>query len=204
MAADGQPGNPRGWLVTVATRKLLDQVRSEQSRRQREERIAVAAPQSELLAAAPDADAPPGTDDSLILLFGCCHPAINAPSQIALTLRAIGGLSTAQIAAAFGVPEATMAQRISRAKQACTRRTSRCRQASVTARAVLHVLYLIFSEGYTRPMVMRSPCPRSPARLSASPAGYAACCRTSQRWPACSRSCCSPTRAGPHAPRRTV
>lgn len=89
--ADGQPGSPRGWLVTVATRKLLDQVRSEQSRRQREERIAVAAPQSELLAAAPDADAPPGTDDSLILLFGCCHPAISTPSQIALTLRAIGG-----------------------------------------------------------------------------------------------------------------
>ena len=116
--ADGQPGNPRGWLVTVATRKLLDQVRSEQSRRQREERIAVATPQSELLAAAPDADAPPSTDDSLILLFGCCHPAISTPSQIALTLRAIGALSTAQIAAAFGVPEATMAQRISRAKQA--------------------------------------------------------------------------------------
>ena len=148
--ADGQPGNPRGWLVTVATRKLLDQVRSEQSRRQREERIAVAAPQSELLAAAPDADAPPGTDDSLILLFGCCHPAINAPSQIALTLRAIGGLSTAQIAAAFGVPEATMAQRISRAKHALHQEDFTL-PAGVRDRLapVLHVLYLIFSEGYT-------------------------------------------------------
>ena len=148
--ADGQPVNPRGWLVAVATRRLLDQVRSEQSRRQREQRIAVATPQSELLGAAPDADAPPSTDDSLILLFGCCHPAISAPSQIALTLRAIGGLSTAQIAAAFGVPETTMAQRISRAKQALheedfTLPTGvRDRLASV-----LHVLYLIFSEGYT-------------------------------------------------------
>jgi RNA polymerase sigma factor (sigma-70 family) len=145
---DGQPGNPRGWLVTVATRRLLDQVRSEQSRRQREQQIAVATPQSELLAAGPDT--PPGTDDSLILLFGCCHPAVSAPSQIALTLRAIGGLSTAQIAAAFGVPEATMAQRISRAKQALHEEDftlpadARGRLASV-----LQVLYLIFSEGYT-------------------------------------------------------
>jgi RNA polymerase sigma factor (sigma-70 family) len=145
---DGQPGNPRGWLVTVATRRLLDQVRSEQSRRQREQQIAVATPQSELLAAPPDAL--PSTDDSLILLFGCCHPAVSAPSQIALTLRAIGGLSTAQIAAAFGVPEATMAQRISRAKQALHEEDftlpadARDRLASV-----LQVLYLIFSEGYT-------------------------------------------------------
>jgi RNA polymerase sigma factor (sigma-70 family) len=147
--ADGKPASPRSWLVTVATRRLLDQVRSEQSRRQREERIAVATPQSELLAATPDADAP-STDDSLALLFGCCHPAISTPSQIALTLRAMGGLTTAQIAAAFAVPEATMAQRISRAKQAL-------RQEDFTLPAgardrlpsVLHVLYLIFSEGYT-------------------------------------------------------
>jgi predicted RNA polymerase sigma factor len=124
--ADGQPGNPRGWLVTVATRKLLDQVRSEQSRRQREERAAVATPESELLAAGPGAD-PSSPDDSLILLFACCHPAISTPSQIALTLRAIGGLSTAQIAAAFGVP-AGVRDRLA---------------------PVLHVLYLIFSEGYT-------------------------------------------------------
>jgi RNA polymerase sigma factor (sigma-70 family) len=147
--ADGQPGNPRGWLVTVATRKLLDQVRSEQSRRQREQRVAVATPQSELLAPAPDAE-PGSPDDSLILLFACCHPAISTPSQIALTLRAIGGLSTAQIAAAFGVPEATMAQRISRAKQALTQEdfTLPARVGDRLA-AVLHVLYLIFSEGYT-------------------------------------------------------
>ena len=150
--ADGIPENPRGWLVTVGSRRLMDQVRSEQSRRNREELIAVATPQSELLG--PPADAEPGDrDDSLALLFGCCHPELSAPSQIALTLRAVGGLSTAQVAAAFGVPEATMAQRISRAKQtirdsgsdfslpAGAERTERLR-------AVLHVLYLVFNEGY--------------------------------------------------------
>jgi RNA polymerase sigma factor (sigma-70 family) len=147
----GQPDNPRGWLVTVATRKLLDQVRSEQSRRQREERIAIATPQSELLAAGPDADAASGADDSLTLLFGCCHPAISTPSQIALTLRAIGGLSTAQIAAAFGVPEATMAQRISRARQALHDEDFALPAGAARDRlaSVLHVLYLIFNEGYT-------------------------------------------------------
>ena len=149
----GRPENPRGWLITVASRRLMDQVRSEQSRRTREELIAVATPQSELLG--PPADAEPSDgDDSLALLFGCCHPDLSSPSQIALTLRAVGGLSTAQIAAAFGVPEATMAQRISRAKQTISgtgfdfslptgaERTERLR-------AVLHVLYLIFNEGYT-------------------------------------------------------
>jgi RNA polymerase sigma factor (sigma-70 family) len=151
--ADGLPDNPRGWLITVASRRLMDQVRSEQSRRHREDLIAVATPQSELLG--PPADAEPADgDDSLALLFGCCHPQLSSPSQIALTLRAIGGLTTAQIAAAFGVPEATMAQRISRAKQTISgagfdfslpsgaERTERLR-------AVLHVLYLIFNEGYS-------------------------------------------------------
>ena len=114
--ADGIPENPRGWLVTVGSRRLMDQVRSEASRRTREELIAVATPQSELLGSPADAE-PTDRDDSLALLFGCCHPELSSPSQIALTLRAVGGLSTAQIAAAFGVPEATMAQRISRAKQ---------------------------------------------------------------------------------------
>jgi RNA polymerase sigma factor (sigma-70 family) len=150
---DGIPENPRGWLITVGSRRLMDQVRSEQSRRNREELIAVATPASELLG--PPADAEPrDRDDSLALLFGCCHPELSAPSQITLTLRAVGGLSTAQIAAAFGVPEATMAQRISRAKQTIrdagfdlslptgAERTERLR-------AVLHVLYLVFNEGYT-------------------------------------------------------
>ena len=151
--SDGRPENPRSWLITVASRRLMDQIRSEQSRRTREELIAVATPQSELLG--PPADAEPAdSDDSLALLFGCCHPDLSSPSQIALTLRAVGGLSTTQIAAAFGVPEATMAQRISRAKQTISdtgfdfslpsgaERTERLR-------AVLHVLYLVFNEGYT-------------------------------------------------------
>jgi RNA polymerase sigma factor (sigma-70 family) len=151
--ADGLPENPRGWLITVASRRLADQVRSEASRRNREDLIASATPQSELLAAPADAR-PVGSDDSLALLFGCCHPELSSPSQIALTLRAIGGLSTAQIAAAFGVPEATMAQRISRAKQ--TIRVSGLdfglppgEERAERLRTVLHVLYLIFNEGYT-------------------------------------------------------
>jgi RNA polymerase sigma factor (sigma-70 family) len=150
--AEGTPDNPKAWLITVAGRKLLDQVRGEQSRRQREDRIAMATPQSELLAGPPDTGDQASVDDSLALLFGCCHPAVSVPSQIALTLRAVGGLSTAQIAAAFGVPEATMAQRISRAKQ-----TLRDANAGFALpehprdrlAPVLHVLYLVFNEGYT-------------------------------------------------------
>jgi RNA polymerase sigma factor (sigma-70 family) len=151
--ADGIPENPRGWLITVASRRLMDQARSEQSRRNREDLIAAATPQSELLG--PPADAGPADrDDSLALLFGCCHPALSSPSQIALTLRAVGGLSTAQIAAAFGVPEATMAQRISRAKQTIIQAGSDFSIPAAAERterlhAVLHVLYLIFSEGYS-------------------------------------------------------
>ena len=151
---DGTPDNPRGWLITVAARRLMDAARSEQSRRRREDQVAVATPQSELLSPAADADPGQDRDDSLVLLFGCCHPALSAPSQIALTLRAVGGLTTAQIAAAFLVPEATMAQRISRAKQAI-----KASEVPLSApagqpgsgerlRAVLHVLYLIFNEGY--------------------------------------------------------
>ena len=161
---DGTPDNPRGWLITVAARRLMDAARSEQSRRRREDHVAVATPQSELLSPAADADPGQDRDDSLVLLFGCCHPALSAPSQIALTLRAVGGLSTAQIAAAFLVPEATMAQRISRAKQAIKASGVPLAVPPATGpaglgpageadrgerlRAVLHVLYLIFNEGY--------------------------------------------------------
>ena len=156
---DGTPDNPRGWLITVAARRLMDAARSEQSRRRREDQVAVATPQSELLSPAADADPGQDRDDSLTLLFGCCHPALSAPSQIALTLRAVGGLSTAQIAAAFLVPEATMAQRISRAKQAIKASDVPLSVRPATGpdgaaergdrlRAVLHVLYLIFNEGY--------------------------------------------------------
>jgi len=152
--AEGMPQNPRSWLVTVASRRLMDQIRSEHSRRLREDSILAATPQSELLGRPADAEAPADRDDSLTLLFLCCHPSLSPPSQIAMTLRAVGGLSTAQIAAAFLVPEATMAQRISRAKQSI--RNGGARFAMPTAgelgeriRAVLHVLYLIFNEGYT-------------------------------------------------------
>nr|WP_240943119.1 DUF6596 domain-containing protein [Planosporangium thailandense] len=152
--ADGVPDNPRGWLVTVASRRLMDQIRSDQSRRRRELLVTVATPQAELLS--PAADAAPGADrdDSLALLFLCCHPALSTPSQLALTLRAVGGLTTAQIAAAFLVPEATMAQRISRAKQTIRASGVPFTMPDGPARAerlrtVLHVLYLIFNEGYT-------------------------------------------------------
>ncbi|MFJ2936114.1 RNA polymerase sigma factor [Streptomyces sp. NPDC087219] len=152
--ADGVPDNPRGWLVTVATRRFVDLVRSEAARRRREDAVALATPDSELLARPADEEPGGDRDDSLSLLFLCCHPELSPPSRIALTLRAVGGLTTAQIAAAFLVPEATMAQRISRAKQ-----TIRAVGGSFalppgedrTARLaeVRHVLYLIFNEGYT-------------------------------------------------------
>ena len=152
--ADGTPANPRGWLITVASRRLLDSMRSEQSRQRREVLVTAATPQAELLSPAADADQRPDRDDSLALLFCCCHPALSPPSQIALTLRAAGGLTTAQIAAAFLVPEATMAQRISRAKLAI--RASGIPfglpegpERAERLGAVLHVLYLIFTEGYT-------------------------------------------------------
>ncbi|RKE20171.1 RNA polymerase sigma factor [Streptomyces sp. TLI_171] len=152
--AQGRPDNPRGWLVTVASRRLVDLVRADRARREREERLFLATPQSELLGRAADAGPAADRDDSLALLFLCCHPALTAPSRIALTLRAVGGLSTAQIAAAFLVPEATMAQRISRAKQ--TIRSSglpfalpAAAESAERLREVLQVLYLVFNEGYT-------------------------------------------------------
>jgi len=143
--ADGVPDNPRGWLTAVASRRLIDQVRSDRARRERESSAAVAEVPAEDV---------PDTDDTLALLFLCCHPALTPASQTALTLRAVGGLTTAEIARAFLVPEATLAARISRAKQ-------RIKAAGGTfslpgdaereerLRVVLQVLYLIFNEGYT-------------------------------------------------------
>jgi len=143
---EGTPDNPRSWLLTVASRRLTDQLRTESARRRREE-----------LAASLDLSVPgevSAHDDTLTLFFLCCHPSLSAPSQLALTLRAVGGLTTAEIASAFLVPEATMAQRISRAKE-------RIRNAGVPfgmppasersdrLQVVLQVLYLIFNEGYT-------------------------------------------------------
>lgn len=145
-AAAGIPDNPRAWLLTVASRRLVDEWRSQAARRRRETTVA--------LEDAPGEGEAPDQDDTLTLLFLCCHPSISAPSQIALTLRAVGGLTTAEIAHAFLVPEATMAQRISRAKQSI--KTSGLRfdlpaqaEWSDRLRVVLHVLYLVFNEGYT-------------------------------------------------------
>jgi RNA polymerase sigma factor (sigma-70 family) len=151
--AEGVPERPRGWLVTVASRRMTDQVRGESARRRREETVAAASPADELVAPAADADAPAAADDTLTLLFLCCHPALSPPSQVALTLRAVGGLTTAQVARAFLVPEATMAQRISRAKQTIKAAGARFAMPPPAERAerlrvVLQVLYLIFNEGY--------------------------------------------------------
>ena len=149
----GIPDQPQAWLTTVATRRLIDQVRSDQARRQREERILVGAPPAEFMTA-PGEDSGRERDDSLLLLLLCCHPALSPPTQIALTLRAVGGLTTAEIARAFFVPEATMAQRISRAKQGIREAGATFSMPSPAEledrlRAVLHVLYLIYNEGHT-------------------------------------------------------
>ncbi|MBL8951027.1 MAG: sigma-70 family RNA polymerase sigma factor [Myxococcaceae bacterium] len=146
----GQPDDPRAWLIQVAFRRLTDQARADSARRRREDEHGSDL-QREFEADVPAAD--PG-DDTLLLLFMCCHPALSGPSQVALTLRAVCGLTTAEIAKAFLVPEATMAQRISRAKQTV-------RESGVPFRRpgpdewparlaqVLHALYLVFNEGYT-------------------------------------------------------
>jgi RNA polymerase sigma factor (sigma-70 family) len=151
---DGVPDNPRGWLYHVAVRRITDHLRSEMARRRREDAVA-----SELWAdwafvPSPDAEVAVEHDDTLVLLFMCCHSALTMPSAIALTLRAVGGLTTREIASAFLVPEATMAQRISRAKQSIKDSNIPFRMPTDAERAerlsaVLHVLYLIFSEGYT-------------------------------------------------------
>ncbi len=148
----GVPDSPRGWLIRVASRRLTDLLRGEQARRRREDTVATWVLPEQWLAPAADRQASE-TDDTLILLFMCCHPSLSPASQIALTLRAVGGLTTSEIARAFLVPEATMTRRISRAKQRikdsgipfgmplASERTERLG-------AVLHVLYLIFNEGY--------------------------------------------------------
>ncbi|HEY6077352.1 MAG TPA: sigma-70 family RNA polymerase sigma factor [Polyangiaceae bacterium] len=150
---DGVPDNPRAWLIQVAARRLTDQLRSELARRRRETTLVAEATHDDLHAPAPDSEQEPERDDTLLLLFMCCHPALTRASAIALTLRAVGGLSTAEIAGAFMVPEATMAQRISRAKQLISKAGARFSMPSAAERderleAVLHVLYLIFNEGY--------------------------------------------------------
>lgn len=141
---DGVPDNPRGWLIQAAVRRLTDQFRSEQARRRREDAVAKEPPAGDV----------GDRDDTLILLFLCCHPALTPASAIALTLRAVGGLTTAEIANAFLVPETTMAQRVSRAKKSIKASGEPFRMPTGDDRArrlrsVLHVLYLLFNEGYT-------------------------------------------------------
>jgi RNA polymerase sigma factor (sigma-70 family) len=147
---DGVPENPKGWLITVAARRLTDLLRSEQARRRREDTVA----RWELRTQQADAaESSADSDDTLILLFMCCHPALTPPSQIALTLRAVGGLTTTEVARAFLVSEATMTRRITRAKQQIKDSGIPFRLPDPEERvdrlaAVLHVLYLIFTEGY--------------------------------------------------------
>ncbi|WP_037322682.1 RNA polymerase sigma factor [Amycolatopsis thermoflava] len=148
----GVPDNPRGWLLTVATRRLTDWMRSDSARRRREDEDLLATPAAQLVAPGADERGPGDADDTLTLLFLCCHPSLSVPSQTALTLRAVGGLTTAEIAKAFFVPEATMAQRISRAKQKVKGARFTLppeEERDERLNAVLHVLYLMFNEGYT-------------------------------------------------------
>jgi RNA polymerase sigma factor (sigma-70 family) len=169
---EGVPDNPRAWLIHVALRRMTDHVRSEMARRRRETEVAAPIDQAVPIA---DFEGETDQDDTLMLLFMCCHPALSSPSAIALTLRAVGGLTTAEIAHAFLVPEATMAQRISRAKQSIKAsgvpfRLPTDEERAQRLRAVLHVLYLIFNEGYTSSIgpllqtkraVQRSDSPRA-------------------------------------------
>jgi RNA polymerase sigma factor (sigma-70 family) len=161
----GVPENPRGWLIQVASRRMVDQLRSEGARRRREELAATLEP-----VGTETVDA----DDTLLLLFLCCHPALGSTSAIALTLRAVGGLTTREIAAAFLVPEATMAQRISRAKRSIEEAGGRFQPPSgddwrARLDAVLQVLYLIFNEGYAAsggPELQRSELAGEAIRLA--------------------------------------
>ncbi|MDW4918025.1 RNA polymerase sigma factor [Streptomyces californicus] len=174
---DGIPDNPRGWLIRVASRRLTDRLRSDEARRRRENTAAALTPADAFVTPPPDAapggpDRAPSEDDTLTLLVLCCHPALSPAAQIALTLRAVGGLTTAEIARAHLVPEATMAQRISRAKRAV--RGTRfprpdARELDRRLGAVLQVLYLIFNEGYTAtagPDLLRTDLAREAIRLT--------------------------------------
>jgi RNA polymerase sigma factor (sigma-70 family) len=171
--AEGIPDSPRGWLITVAGRRLTDLLRREQARQRREDAVARQASPGQWLAPAAD-QPPPEADDTLILLFMCCHPALSPASQIALTLRAVGGLATAEIARAFLVPESAMTRRISRAKQQIKDSGVPFQVPAPAERAdrlaaVLHVLYLIFSEGYAStsgPSLLRAELATEAIRLA--------------------------------------
>ncbi|QEC47051.1 RNA polymerase subunit sigma-24 [Baekduia soli] len=149
------PGDPRAWLTTVATRRLVDARRSEAARHRREEAVAAQPPPGEA--------APGEGDDTLFLLFCCCHPDLAPASQVALTLRAVGGLTTREIADAFFVPEATMAQRVSRAKRTLAGRPlDRPGDLAV----VLRVLYLVYTTGHTARVDLATEAIRLTRRLT--------------------------------------
>jgi len=168
---EGVPDNPRGWLIHVASRRMTDHMRTEMARRRRESELALEAVNATEWTAIETATE---EDDTLVLLFMCCHPALTLASAIALTLRAVGGLTTAEIAHAFLVPEATMAQRISRAKQSIKEsgipfKLPTSEERAQRLRALLHVLYLIFNEGYTSsagPQLQRGDLSREAMRLT--------------------------------------
>ncbi|MFF2507213.1 RNA polymerase sigma factor [Streptomyces sp. NPDC058067] len=166
----GVPGNPRGWLIKVASRRLVDTLRSDDARRRREEADAALTPRDAFTAPPPGESRAPSEDDTLTLLYLCCHPELTPAAQIALTLRAVGGLTTAEIARAFLVPEPTMAQRVSRAKQKVRGvRFSLPGDWRERLPAVLQVLYLIFNEGYTAssgPRLQRADLAREAIRLT--------------------------------------
>jgi RNA polymerase sigma factor (sigma-70 family) len=172
--AEGLPDNPRGWLIQVAARRMTDHLRAELARRRREAVVVMQAPEQVSVPPESGSYADAGQDDTLILLFMCCHPALSRPSAIALTLRAVGGLTTAEIANAFLVPETTMAQRISRAKQTIKSSGVPFRMPDEEERrrrlgAVLHILYLIFNEGYASsigPALQRSDLSNEAIRLT--------------------------------------
>ena len=194
---EGWPSNPRGWLVTVASRRFTDQLRSDAARRRREEDDAARTPPPPAGGdAALDLDARgPAGDDTHTLLFLCCHPALSPASQVALTLRAVGGLSTAEIARAFLVPDATMAQRISRAKQRIKAAGAGFELPPPAERAqrlgvVLQVLYLVFNEGYTATSgtrLVRAELTAEAIGWFASSTGW---CPATAKSPACLPSCC--------------
>jgi RNA polymerase sigma factor (sigma-70 family) len=173
---EGVPDNPRGWLIHVAGRRMTDHIRAEIARRRRDTLVVAETPADLQIAPPSDADPETQEDDTLILLFMCCHPSLTRSSAIALTLRAVGGLTTAEIANAFLVPEATMAQRISRAKKTIKTSGLPFRMPTDHERAdrlgaVLHVLYLIFNEGYASsigPELQRSDLANEAIRLTRS------------------------------------
>src|SRR5690242_9069039 len=170
---EGVPENPRGWLIQVAARRMTDYLRSEGARRRREAKAAI---EPDELAPATYLEDQTDQDDTLSLFFMCCHPSLTPSSAIALTLRAVGGLTTAEIASAFLVPEATMAQRISRAKHTIKAsgvpvQLPTSDERAERLRSVLRVLYLIFNEGYTAstgPNLQRLELSREAIRLTRS------------------------------------